>query len=144
VCCGTTFADWTTGVQSPAQANNFSSSLCVQTGCGAHLASCTMATEGPFPGGKPRPERDTDHSPLIVPRSRMSRSCISCPPLRLHEGSGTALLLLLSKRKLFYSVMENYPLTFMKLYRVKSQDVPACCPSCRDGCIVRLGTNQRQ
>jgi hypothetical protein len=30
----------------------FFSSLCVQTGSGAHPASCTMGTEGPFPGGK--------------------------------------------------------------------------------------------
>jgi hypothetical protein len=30
----------------------FCSSLCVQTGSGAHPASCTMGTGGPFPGGK--------------------------------------------------------------------------------------------
>jgi hypothetical protein len=40
------------GVQSPAEAKDFSSSLCVQTGSGAHPASCTMGTGGPFPGGK--------------------------------------------------------------------------------------------
>ena len=34
----------------------------VQTGPGAHLASCTMAT-GSFPGGKERPGRDADPSP---------------------------------------------------------------------------------
>jgi len=33
-------------------AKDFSSSLCVQTGSGAHPASCTMGTRGPFPGGK--------------------------------------------------------------------------------------------
>ena len=33
----------------------------VQTGPGAHLASCTMGT-GPFPGGKERPVRDADPS----------------------------------------------------------------------------------
>ena len=33
----------------------------VQTGPGAHLASCTMTT-GSFPGGKERPERDADPS----------------------------------------------------------------------------------
>jgi hypothetical protein len=37
------------GVRSPAGAKNFSSSLCIQTGSGAHPASCTV---GPFPGGK--------------------------------------------------------------------------------------------
>jgi hypothetical protein len=51
-------------VRSPAGEKDFSSSLCVQTGSGAHPASCTMGTEGPFPGGKARPRRDADHSPL--------------------------------------------------------------------------------
>jgi hypothetical protein len=36
---------------------------CVQTGSGAHPASCTIGTGGPFPGGKARPGRDADHSP---------------------------------------------------------------------------------
>jgi hypothetical protein len=31
---------------------DFSASLCVQTGSGAHPASCTMGTGGLFPGGK--------------------------------------------------------------------------------------------
>jgi hypothetical protein len=51
------------GVRSPARAKDFSSILCVQTGSGAHPASCTMGTGGPFPGGKARPRRDADHSP---------------------------------------------------------------------------------
>jgi hypothetical protein len=51
-------------VLSPAGAKDFSSSLCVQTGSGAHPVSCTMGTRGPFPGAKARPGRDTDHSPL--------------------------------------------------------------------------------
>jgi hypothetical protein len=50
-------------VRSPAEAEDFSSSLCVQTGSGAHPASCTMGTGGPFPGNKARPGRDADHSP---------------------------------------------------------------------------------
>jgi hypothetical protein len=50
-------------VRSPAEAKGFSSSFCVQTGSGAHPASCTMDTRGPFPGGKARPGRDADHSP---------------------------------------------------------------------------------
>jgi hypothetical protein len=49
-------------VRSPAEAKDFSSSLCIQTGSGAHPASCTMGTGGPFPGGKARPWRDADHS----------------------------------------------------------------------------------
>jgi hypothetical protein len=51
------------GVRSPAGAEDFSSSLSVQTGSGAHPASCTMGTGGPFPGGKARPGRDADQSP---------------------------------------------------------------------------------
>jgi hypothetical protein len=50
-------------VRSPAEAKDFSSILCVQTGSEAHPASCTMGTGGPFPGGKARPGRDADHSP---------------------------------------------------------------------------------
>jgi hypothetical protein len=46
------------GVRSPAGEKDFSSNLCVQTGSGAHPASCTMGT-----GGKARPRRDADHSP---------------------------------------------------------------------------------
>jgi hypothetical protein len=51
------------GVRSPAGAKDFSSSLYVQTGSGAHPASCTVGTGGPFPGVKARPGRDADHSP---------------------------------------------------------------------------------
>jgi hypothetical protein len=47
--------------QTPSQ--DFSSSLCVKTGSGAHPDFCTMGTGGPFPGGKARPGRDADHSP---------------------------------------------------------------------------------
>jgi hypothetical protein len=51
------------GARSPAGAKDFSSSLCVQTSSGAHPASCTMGTEGPFPGSKARQGHDADHSP---------------------------------------------------------------------------------
>jgi hypothetical protein len=44
--------DRTIEVRSPAEARDFSSNLSVQTGSGAHPASCTMGTGGPFPGGK--------------------------------------------------------------------------------------------
>jgi hypothetical protein len=47
----------------PDRAEDFSSSLCVQTGSGVHPASCKMGTGGPFPGGKARLGRDADHSP---------------------------------------------------------------------------------
>jgi len=54
--CNREVVYWETG--------SFSSSLCVQTGSGAHPASCTMGTRGPFPGAKARPGRNADHSPL--------------------------------------------------------------------------------
>jgi hypothetical protein len=50
-------------VRSPTEAEDFSSSPCIQTGSRAHPASCTMGTGGPFPGSKARPGRDADHSP---------------------------------------------------------------------------------
>jgi hypothetical protein len=55
--------DWTTGVRSLTEAENFSFSLCVQTGSGAHPASCPVSAVGSFPGDKARPGRDADHSP---------------------------------------------------------------------------------
>jgi hypothetical protein len=55
--------DRTAAVRSPTGAEEFSSNLCVQTGSGAHPASCTVGTGGFFPGGKARPGRDADHSP---------------------------------------------------------------------------------
>jgi hypothetical protein len=55
--------DWAIGVRFPEGAEDFSSSLCVQTGSGAHPASCTMGTGGPFLGSKARPGSDADHSP---------------------------------------------------------------------------------
>jgi hypothetical protein len=56
------------GVRSPSETKDFSCSLCVQTSSGAHPASCTMGTGGPFPGGKARSGRDADHSPHLVTR----------------------------------------------------------------------------
>jgi hypothetical protein len=61
VQCLTT--DWMTGVQSPTEAKNFSSSLCIQTSSEAHPSSHPMGTRGPFPKGKAWPRHDTDHSP---------------------------------------------------------------------------------
>jgi hypothetical protein len=52
----------TAGVRSPTEAEDSSSSLCVQTGSGAYLASYTMGTGGSFPGGKARPGHDAYHS----------------------------------------------------------------------------------
>jgi hypothetical protein len=54
---------WTAGIRSLIEAEDFSSNPCVQTGSGAHPASCTMGTGGSFPRGKAGPERDADRSP---------------------------------------------------------------------------------
>jgi hypothetical protein len=84
--------DWAIGVQSLAEAKDFSSSLCVQTGSGAHPASYPMSTRGPFTGGKVWPGRDADHSPQLVLRSQIGRSYISSPPSTSMVCSGTVLL----------------------------------------------------
>jgi hypothetical protein len=55
--------DRMTGVWSPAETKDFSSSLCVQTSFGAHPASYSMCIGGHFPGANVQMRRDTDHSP---------------------------------------------------------------------------------
>jgi hypothetical protein len=55
--------DWEIEVRFPAEAKNFSSSLCIQIGCEAHPVCCTMDIGGPFPRTKVQPGRDADHSP---------------------------------------------------------------------------------
>jgi hypothetical protein len=65
--------DKATGARSPAEAKNFSSSNCVQTGSWAHPASSVTLVP-------------------LVPRSSKSRSYFSFPFCRLHGGRGTALL----------------------------------------------------
>jgi hypothetical protein len=85
--CGAAVAlttDWKTGVRSPTEAEDFSSSLCIQTDSGAHRASCVMGTWCPSPGVKRgRGVMLTTH-PHLVPRLRMSRSYTSSPPKRHH------------------------------------------------------------
>jgi hypothetical protein len=91
-------------VRSPAEAKGFTSSLSVQTGSGANPDSCTMGTGGgPFPRAKARPGLDGDHSPHVVPRSRMSRSYTLSPPSASVACSGTALA--------FLDIPENCPLS---------------------------------
>jgi hypothetical protein len=65
-----------------------SSSLNVHTTSDAHPAFYPMGTVG-----KLRSERDAEHSPHLVLRSRMSRSCTSCHFYRLNGVRGTASLL---------------------------------------------------
>jgi hypothetical protein len=70
-------------VRSSAGAKDFSSSLCVKTGFGAHPASCTVGTGVLSPGLKlGRGVTLTTH-PHLMPRSRMSRSYTSSPAKRL-------------------------------------------------------------
>jgi hypothetical protein len=72
------------GVRSPAGAKDFSSNLCVQTGPGAHPASCPMGSGGPFPGVKRGRGVILTTHPHLVPRSWMNRSYTSSLPKRLH------------------------------------------------------------
>jgi hypothetical protein len=92
------------GVLSPAVAEDFSSSLCVHAGSGAHPASYPMGTGGPFPGCKAQPGRDADHTSNLVVKPRMSRSYTSSPPCRLHCCSGTAFY----KRYLIPALEDTY------------------------------------
>jgi hypothetical protein len=77
--------DWATGILSPAEAEDFSSTLCVQTGPGAHPASCTLGTGGSFPGAKRGRGVMLTTDPLLVPRSKECGSYISSLSKRLHS-----------------------------------------------------------
>jgi hypothetical protein len=81
----------TTGVRSPTEVEGFSSSLCVQTGSGAHPASCPMGTGGSFPGGKARPGMTLTTHLHLVPRLSMSSSYTSSLPMFPMACNGTAL-----------------------------------------------------
>jgi hypothetical protein len=74
---------------------DFSCSLCVQIGSGAHPASCTMGTGGGVlsPGLKRGLSMTLTTHPHLVPRSRMSRSYTSSPLSAFMACSGTALAL---------------------------------------------------
>jgi hypothetical protein len=67
-------------VRSPAGAKDFYCSLCVQICSGAHPASFTMGTGGPFAGVKRGRGVTLTTHPHLVPRSRISRSYTSSPP----------------------------------------------------------------
>jgi hypothetical protein len=84
-------------VRSPAGAKDFSSILCVQTGYGAHPASCTMGTGGPFPGGKSAAEAWRWPLTPIYCRGREWVGAIPLlPPSACVACSGTALAFSLS------------------------------------------------
>jgi hypothetical protein len=87
--------DWTTGRSGfdPWQGQRIFPLACVQTGSGAHPASCTMGTGGPFPAGEARPGRDADHSPPSRCRDHERVGAIPpLPPKASTACSGTALL----------------------------------------------------
>jgi hypothetical protein len=81
-------------VRSQAEAKDFSSTLCVQTGSEAHPASCTMGTGVLSPGLKRGRGKTLTTHPHLVLRSRMSRSYTSSPPSAFMACSGTALALI--------------------------------------------------
>jgi hypothetical protein len=83
---------WTAGVRSPTEAEDFSSTLCVQTGSGAHPASRTVGTGGSFRGGKGRPGRDADHSPPSSAEVKKEQElCLLSPRCASMERNGTTL-----------------------------------------------------
>jgi hypothetical protein len=90
-------------VRSPTGAD-FSSSLCVQTGSGAHPASYPMGTGGSFPGGKARPGRDADHSPPSSAEVKYEYELYLSPHVPPWRVAGTALLLLI----LLYAVIAKH------------------------------------
>jgi hypothetical protein len=68
-----------------------------------------MGTGGPFPGGKVWPGREADHLPHLVPRSRMSTSYTSSPPLRPRRCVVGLLKLLLDS--FFWQVLHEECMT---------------------------------
>jgi hypothetical protein len=80
----------------PGRGENFSCSLFVQIGSGTHPTSCTMGTEGPFPGGKAQPGRDTDHSPPSSAEVENEWELYFLSPYAFVACSGTALALLIN------------------------------------------------
>jgi hypothetical protein len=74
------------GVRSPARAKDFSSILCVQTGSGGPPSLLYNGYRGDLSTGVKRGRGVTLTAHLhVVPRSRMSRSCTSSRPKRLHS-----------------------------------------------------------
>jgi hypothetical protein len=119
--------------RSPARAKDFSSSLCVQTGSGAHPASCTMGTGGPFSGGKARHRRDADHSPHLLPRLRLSRSYTSSPPKRSHgvyRDSFTLLYLRNRNRVIIRLIKRIFKRNEINTFKNKSGNVQNCLLGC--------------
>jgi hypothetical protein len=95
------------GVRYPAEAKYLSSRLCVQTSWGPPIILYN-GHQGSFPGVKARPGSYADHSPHLVPRSRMSGS-YTPSPRRLHGSSGiSSLYFFYSFIVLSYTVMSPF------------------------------------
>jgi hypothetical protein len=77
-------SDWTTGVRSLAETKDFSFRLCVQTGSEAHPASCTMGTDGPFPGVMRGSGVTLATHPHLSRGQEWVGAYIASPPKRLH------------------------------------------------------------
>jgi hypothetical protein len=106
VLCLTTH--WTTGVRSPAEAEDFPCNLCVQIGSEAHPASYPVGTGGPFQRVKGGRGVTLTTHPHLMPRSRMTRSYTSLPIIACMAFSGTALLyFLLLFKMIVYNRVEN-------------------------------------
>jgi hypothetical protein len=82
-------------VRSPAGVKDFSSILCVQTGSGAHPASCRVCARGPFPGGKAQLGHDAGHSRPSSAKVVNEEPIPPLPPSTSMACSWTALLALL-------------------------------------------------
>jgi hypothetical protein len=65
-----------TGLRSPAEAKDFPSSLCAQTGSDAHPSSYPMGTGGPIPGVKCGRGATLTTHPSLVSTSNISSSYI--------------------------------------------------------------------
>jgi hypothetical protein len=63
IVSGNVLDDRAIEVRFAAEEKDFSSSLCVQTSSGAHLAFLYNGYREFFPGAKARPGRDADQSP---------------------------------------------------------------------------------
>jgi hypothetical protein len=71
----------------PAEAKDFSSSPCVQTGTEVHPTSYELCIVG-----RARPGRDADYSRPSSAKVKNEIQLYSSSPCRLHGGSGTFLI----------------------------------------------------
>jgi hypothetical protein len=123
--------DWTNGVQSSAEAKDFTSTLCVQIRSEAYPASYPMGSGRSLTGSKARSGLDADHSSHLVPKLRLSRSYASPPPWRLHGIAGQLYFCYERQKLLFISIILFYGFNFIgqqtweNIQRNVSQTSPA-------------------